>query len=357
MVQHIYNFFSVSTHRWQKLSKQIEADGGNLSLKSRCATRWFADASAVRSLRKNYSSLLKVLDCLSKAEEENVSTKSEASGLHKKMKKFETALNIIVWDTLLQRLYLTSIELQKVSTNLSQIVPLYHSLIDFTQYVRDNFTLYEKLAEELCDEKQSYEIFRIKKTPRSKDPYTLNTAEVQLSSREQYISMCHYALCDSLISHLSTRNETYKILSNKFASLINMKSSVNLREESSYLQNYYASDIADSFSDEVQQFSSLVEDSDTVIQMLNKVRNLEETFPNVETALRIFLTLPVSNCSGERSFSLLKRIKSSVRTTLLQEKLSSLALLCIEADITQKLDFNDVINDFANMRVRKKHLF
>ena len=35
---------------------------------------------------------------------------------------------------------------------------------------------------------------------------------------------------------------------------------------------------------------------------------LEETFPNIESALEIFLTLQVSNCPGEISFSLLKSL-------------------------------------------------
>ena len=38
--------------------------------------------------------------------------------------------------------------------------------------------------------------------------------------------------------------------------------------------------------------------------------DIYEVFPNVKIALRIYLTLMVSNCSGERSFSALKRIKN-----------------------------------------------
>lgn len=354
LVQNIYNFFSVSTHRWQKLKEQIENDDGHFSIKSCSSTRWCADASAVKSLRKNYSSLIDVLASLSTSEEENAPTKSEAATLCKKMKKFETALNIIIWDTVLQRLNQTSIELQTTDLNLSEVGPLYQSLIDFTQTVRDNFIVYEKLAEELCGENHSYENFRKTKIPRSKDLCALNAPEVQLTAREQYISMCHYALCDSLISHLFDRKKVYEIVTEKFACLINIKCSSNLLEESAFLKKCYASDLADTFSDELVQFSSLIQEHDTLLHMLNKARKFEETFPNVETALRIFLTLPVSNCSGERSFSVLKRIKSAVRNSLLQEKLSSLALLHIESEITEKLEFDDVIHDFVNLKMRKK---
>ncbi|GLV38525.1 hypothetical protein CBL_05119 [Carabus blaptoides fortunei] len=55
--------------------------------------------------------------------------------------------------------------------------------------------------------------------------------------------------------------------------------------------------------------------------------NLISTYPNLDIALRIFLCIPATNCSGERSFSTLKRIKNYYRSTLGQEKLNSLAIL------------------------------
>ena len=54
-------------------------------------------------------------------------------------------------------------------------------------------------------------------------------------------------------------------------------------------------------------------------------------FLSTETALRIFMTLMVTNCSGERSLSQLKRIKNELRTTMLQAKLSSLLFFALKA--------------------------
>jgi len=55
-------------------------------------------------------------------------------------------------------------------------------------------------------------------------------------------------------------------------------------------------------------------------------------------ALRILLTIPVTVASGERSFSKLKLIKTYVRSTMGDERLSSLAILSIENDIAENLD-------------------
>ena len=61
----------------------------------------------------------------------------------------------------------------------------------------------------------------------------------------------------------------------------------------------------------------------------------------------------LTNVLAERSFSQLKRIKNPYRTTMGQERLDSLSLLCIEADVLRSVDFDDVIKDFAFAKSRK----
>jgi DNA (cytosine-5)-methyltransferase 1 len=62
----------------------------------------------------------------------------------------------------------------------------------------------------------------------------------------------------------------------------------------------------------------------------------------------------VANCSEERSFSQLKRIKNEFRTTMTQDKLCSLSLTCIQSDKLRSLSSEDVISDFAVAKTRKK---
>ena len=85
-------------------------------------------------------------------------------------------------------------------------------------------------------------------------------------------------------------------------------------------------------------------------------KDVSATFPNVTVMLRIYLCLMVSNCSGERSFSKLKLIKSEHRTRMGQERLNWLSLMSIESDILRQIDFSDIIDDFANLKARKQLL-
>ena len=68
------------------------------------------------------------------------------------------------------------------------------------------------------------------------------------------------------------------------------------------------------------------------IQLLNWIHSmsLQETYPNVEIALRLFLTLPVTSASCERSFSKLNIIKNCMRSTMGQERVTDLGIIAIE---------------------------
>ena len=51
-------------------------------------------------------------------------------------------------------------------------------------------------------------------------------------------------------------------------------------------------------------------------------KGVQDTFPNVAIALRMYLVLMVTNCSAERSFSKLKLIENRLRTSMTQIKTS-----------------------------------
>lgn len=81
---------------------------------------------------------------------------------------------------------------------------------------------------------------------------------------------------------------------------------------------------------------------------------MEQVFPNIYTAYRLLLPIPIANCETERSFSVLKRIKNMYRSTMTDERLSSLSRLSIERDLLRSLDFNDIISEFAEVKSRMK---
>jgi len=127
------------------------------------------------------------------------------------------------------------------------------------------------------------------------------------------------------------------------------------------LQASYKEDLEPSFANECVHFCDLLKCSkldDTPLNMSKFIRkeNLQQSFPNVHIALRMYLCTAISNCSAERSFSAPKRITTYFRSTLKQEILNSLAILHIEADILNdnEFEYNDLIDEFATKKSRRK---
>ena len=80
-----------------------------------------------------------------------------------------------------------------------------------------------------------------------------------------------------------------------------------------------------------------------MFQMLH-ISGVYQAFPNTELALRIYLCLTATNCLGERSFSQLKRIKDVKRSTMGQQRLGVLSLLCIESELLNNVNFKKLID-------------
>lgn len=76
--------------------------------------------------------------------------------------------------------------------------------------------------------------------------------------------------------------------------------------------------------------------------------------PNLSILYKIFLTLPVTSATAERSFSRLKLIKNYLRSTMKTERLSGLALLSVERELADNIDFESTITRFATLKSRRK---
>jgi len=69
--------------------------------------------------------------------------------------------------------------------------------------------------------------------------------------------------------------------------------------------------------------------------------------------LRIFVTIAVSVATCEGSFLKLKLIKNYFRSSMSALRLRNLATLSIEQQLTDKINFDIAIEEFANKKIRK----
>lgn len=81
--------------------------------------------------------------------------------------------------------------------------------------------------------------------------------------------------------------------------------------------------------------------------------DLSYSYSEVLGACIIFLTLPVTVATAERSFSKLKIIKNYLRNSMGQNRLSNIAVLNIEQQRTKELSLDKIITDFSNLKARR----
>jgi len=102
-------------------------------------------------------------------------------------------------------------------------------------------------------------------------------------------------------------------------------------------------------------------------KMTNQQATMEETttfilknhfnvaLPVMNQLFKILWTIPANTCSCERSFSSLKRIKTYLRNTTGQDRLSGLALLSIEREF--EIDYDEIIKEFVAAKEKRKIIF
>ena len=197
--------------------------------------------------------------------------------------------------------------------------------------------------------------------------------EIEFTASVRFKVEVYLPIVDRLLAELTNRLQAYTKISQKFGFLHNVLylDAKQLKDKAKFLVKQYPNDLEPSLAEEIVHFREYLkgknlprkeggsDDSDETVSIEFQMyrilakKEIHEVFPNVKIALRIYLTLMVSNCSGEQSFSALKRIKNVLRSTMTDQKLNNLSIMSIEAEVLRKIDFHDIIKEFASCKCRK----
>jgi hypothetical protein len=136
---------------------------------------------------------------------------------------------------------------------------------------------------------------------------------LSLSASDKFRSQSFYSIIDRLIIEMTKRCEAYKILCERFNFLLDRSMTGDeVIHKAKELVNTYPSDLKDGFIEDFLLFSRMYEDKKSVVDMIRAQIDdkLITTFPNVNIAFRIYLSIFGTSAEGERSFSKMKFIKN-----------------------------------------------
>ena len=99
--------------------------------------------------------------------------------------------------------------------------------------------------------------------------------------------------------------------------------------------------------------------SDVVAQLRSLQPAVCCMFSQIETLVKLLLTMPCSNAEAERSFSCLRRVKTYLRNSMNQDRLNHVAVrrLHVHQKQADELDLLEVANDFVSKCDTRHQIF
>ncbi|XP_017467866.1 PREDICTED: uncharacterized protein LOC108360188 [Rhagoletis zephyria] len=362
-LEELFVFFTSSTARYEILSANLSSIKGSNSVKRLSDTRWSSRADATKSVKVGFVPIRNALCSIRDDSEQKDVVRSQARGLAKTMESLETAIYVIFWHDILERFHLTIKSLQNPAITLRTAVNSLVSLQSFVKSKRDAFDTYEEAAKDLS-EVSDYENVRVRSANVRLQPLGSQVSAVQLSARDKFRTEAFLPVIDKLTSALEDKISCYKLVFERFnfiGELMLMESEdINLHAKK--LVETYPNDLESSLGNELIQLRDFAylhekrenESTELFLYRIIKENNLQSTFVNSEIILRLYLSMMVTNCTSERSFSKMKLIKSRLRTCMGETRLVHLVLLSSERNILCELSFDDIIAVFAAKKSRKE---
>ena len=137
--------------------------------------------------------------------------------------------------------------------------------------------------------------------------------------------------------------------------LLNIILDNNYEDELAYVFNVYKDDI-DPMQVQTEAFSMSTmfqgSNSKNFSDILYHLESLHPTkcalIPNLPTIVHLILINPATSCTPEGSFSLARRIKTWLRSTMTTKRFNNLSILSIYKELTDSINLVDVGNKFAS---------
>ncbi|XP_050065980.1 52 kDa repressor of the inhibitor of the protein kinase-like [Aphis gossypii] len=341
---------------------EIFPQTNRFKLKNLCATRWVDRHDAVILFEELQPAILHALDRITLWPDSDTSSSAShlLTGLTAiRQLKFQTALAILV--KILSISFPLSRYLQTVNLDLKTALEAAYNIQNNIQEIREN-----------CDV-QFQQLFLSVITLCEKFDITVSLPRQCKSDNPEYFLRVSLFIpfIDNFLDQLNDRFISHRIVLNNFDCIlpkIEMKISEEIKGKFKQLVETYQ-DIVDECIDSnlndnllngeldlwYTKYSTL---TSTELKNKNVIEVYFQTCPNVypiiSKLLQIFITLPVSTATGERSFSTLRRLKTYLRNSSGQIRLNGLALLNIHRDIN--VDINDVLDELAKKSKRKLNI-
>jgi len=355
---------------WVDAQKQMYPAEPVRQLQRLSDTRWCCRVVACVNIRDRLDALLSFLYTVT--EDCTGDRVIEAKGLLALI-DFKFVLLLHMFCDLLSKIRLVSVQLQAVSLDTAKAVELVQNLIECLTTLRSSDDFADQLialAETKsrdCDIEIKYcdTLRRPRKLSKKlSDSIVLNTVGQcsDIDSAAAFRQSVVFAVLDCIIAELRDRfsDHASAIMVGIQALTPNSSCFLDVSKMSAFIKLYGGN--FEDISHEVYQLRRLIErttDNNDLVPctMLELAKFLEPyklAFQEMYRLVCIALTLPVSSASCEHSFSAMKLIKSHLRSTMCDSRLSNIAVLSIESARAESLSLDAFVDEFDSKHQNRK---
>jgi hypothetical protein len=372
-VQAAYNFIACAPTRlavYEEAWKELEElrDKRMLTLKSLCEVRWGCQRRALRVFSIGYPAMMYSVNT---SLETMTDAKAMATGrgIASQLMTFEFAFCLQLFQPLLEMTGICSDMFSAEDLDLCQMLRIVENLLKQLQNERsdEGFEKCWKATEEFavkhgieaaCQPRQKYVSKRIEANPTSH--FLPSTVKESLRIR------VFYPVYDTMITEISRRfNDASKPLVSAFSALFpkNLLTESNESSETKVglLLDHYGDDFEEpqKLLPEWKLFRQVASSTDgrasfSVLQSLGEItcwmtaEGHATVFKNVFQLYRISITLGLTTVKNERAFSKLKLLETHLRSSMAQDRLSSLGLLAVEHEELASMNIANVIDEYVD---------
>ncbi|KAK0150731.1 repressor of the inhibitor of the protein kinase [Merluccius polli] len=360
-IQKLFTFFSGATQRWSILKEYV-----TITLKSWSDTRWESRLQSVNAVRHQASEIREAL-LEARVKVKDPVAKVEAQALAEEVGSFRFLICCVVWSEILTTTNKVNKLLQSASMQLDVAVNLItNAKASLAAYRDTGFSEAQTTARSICDYMNVEAFLKEKRLRNSKRHFSYEAPDEPVTDALRSLEVNVFNIVvDSAVASIDERFDTLNQVKSKYGVLLNFGTASQMSRDSLRAQCMEIektltfnqdSDISGlDLAHEIENLPDLPSGNMTAFELLSFLceKKLEDIYPNLWIALRVTVTLPVTVASAERSFSKLKLIKTYLRSSMSQERLSGLSIMSINHDVGKDLSYDDIIDDFASRKCRK----
>ena len=357
-VQAIAFAFDYSAKRLLNFKENLETTDDNVKegmgkrqkLKTLCETRWASRSDSLFTFLTAFPVVVSSLDDLQQDGD------AKARSYYSSITKFDFIIGLVVAQTVLQPLVRLSAVLQGKDFDLIQAVGEAKVVVAVLQDMRDNDAEWDSIYDRAVALGNSVEVDPAIPRGAARQQHRVN---VPAANPSQYWKRALFLpFVDHLLQELRDRlikNEDRFLAQHIVPSLIDGLTDDAINK----LHDTYSSDMADitleEFNLEVRKWKARwngVEVADrpsTLSDTLNVTSS--DLYPSLYKCMLILVCMPVTTATAERSFSVMRRVKTYLRSTMTTERLSALCMLHAYKDFS--VDIEKVIDSFATRKDRR----